>query len=107
MSGLEHYDEELYALDQRIARLALACGADLARQDVVIGLIKGHWDLCAQAQHVPARTREELRALLMLKYRIEVSCVDALGADDCRRLIATQEERLARRGLPPTHPPDG
>ncbi len=105
MTGLEHYDEELYALEQRLGRLALACGADLSREDVVIALIKGRWDLCPRAAHVPERTREELRALLMLKYRVEASCVDSLGAEDCRRLIAEHDEKLRGCGFGPTHPP--
>ena len=36
MSELEHYDRETYELDQRIGRLALTCGADLSRQEVVV-----------------------------------------------------------------------
>ena len=29
MSELEHYDQELYAIDERIKRLAISCGIDL------------------------------------------------------------------------------
>jgi len=47
MSELEHYDREIYELDQRIGRLALICGADLSRSAVVAGLIKGQFDVCA------------------------------------------------------------
>lgn len=101
MSGLEHYDEEIEALDKRIGRLALLCGADLSRHEVVIGLIKGNTAVCEHVQQVAPGQREELRALLMMKYRIEASCVDAIGAEQCARLIAEQDDKLRRHGFPP------
>ena len=101
MSGLEHYDEEIEALDKRIGRLALLCGADLSRHEVVIGLIKGNMAVCEHAQQIAPGHREELRALLMMKYRIEASCVDAIGAEQCARLIAEQDDKLRRHGFPP------
>lgn len=101
MSGLEHYDREIYELDERIGRLALLCGADLSRPDVVVALIKGRFEVCTRDEAVSKARRVELRALLMLKYKIEADCVDALGAAHCARLIAEQDARLRLRGFPP------
>lgn len=101
MSGLQHYDEQIEELDRRIGRLALLCGADLSRHEVVVGLIKGNAASCDHAGSVAPEHRAELRALLMLKYRIEASCVDALGAEQCAQLIAEQDDKLRRSGFPP------
>lgn len=101
MTGLEHFDQEIYALDQRIGQLALVCQVDVSRPEVVVGLIKRHYELCAHGAEMDPHRRDELRALLMLKYQIEASCIDALGTDDCRRLIVAQDEKLRRRGFPP------
>ena len=46
MSDLEHYDRELYELDQRIRRLALACGVDLTQKETIVSLIKENYDVC-------------------------------------------------------------
>lgn len=101
MSGLQNYDSEIHALEQRIGRLALLCGADLSHPEVVIGLIKGNFSGCLRRDTVAPQHRDELRALLMMKYKIEVSCIDAIGAAECAQLIAEQDERLRRRGFPP------
>lgn len=101
MSELEHFDREIYALDERIARLSLICGVDLSRTETVAGLIKGHFETCAHANYVSAHHRDELRALLMMKYKIESSCIDTLGVEDCVRLVSEQSDRLRRSGFPP------
>lgn len=101
MSGLQHYDEQIEEIDRRIARLALLCGADLSRQEVVVDLIKGNAAGCDHAGSVAPEQRAELRALLMLKYKIEASCVDALGVERCAQLIAEQNDKLRRSGFPP------
>ena len=101
MSGLQHYEGEIQAVDARIARLALLCGADISRIDIVSNLIKGNFAVCTHANSTALGTLQELRALLMMKYRIEASCVNAIGAGDCARLIAAQDEKLRHSGFPP------
>lgn len=96
MSGLEHFDAELEALDERIARLALACDVSLADKGAIAALIKGDFAVC---RHGDNPKRQELRALLMLKYHIEERCVAALGAGECLRIIEAEEARLRERGL--------
>ena len=91
-----HYDQELLALDTRIRRLAIACGIDLAVRDMIVSLIKGNFAACPRG--APPKQRE-LRVLLMMKYRIEESCIADLGAGDCLRIIEDEERRLHQRGF--------
>ena len=96
MSGLEHFDREILALDERIGRLALACGTDLRDNKVVVALIKGDFSSC----HRPETPKlPELRALLMLKYGIQEHCIASLGAGECLRIVEETHEKLRRRGI--------
>jgi hypothetical protein len=36
----------------------------------------------------------------MMRYYIEISCIDAIGVEDCARLIVEQDEQLRRSGFP-------
>lgn len=99
--SIHNYDEQIGAVEARIGRLALLCGADLSRPEVVIGLIKGNFAVCGHEANVDPAHRDELRALLMLKYDIKASCVDSIGTADCARLMAEQDEKLRQRGFPP------
>ena len=96
MSDLEHFDQELYAVDARIARLGIACGVDLGNRDVIVALIKGNYAVCPHANMVK---RDELRGLLMLKYDIEERCIESIGTDQCHYLIEEKEAKLRKRGL--------
>ncbi|MFH0340573.1 MAG: hypothetical protein ACHBNF_00270 [Chromatiales bacterium] len=96
MSGFEHYEEELFEIDERIGRLAIACGVDLRQKDTIVDLIKGNYGVC---KHGDNPKRQELRGLLMLKYRIEESCIVSIGTAECARLIDEEEAKLRRHGF--------
>ena len=100
MSGLEHHDRELREVDERIARLSLLVGADLSRHDVVIEILAGRF-AAPERSHLHTNPVQELRALLVMKYRIEVSWIDEDGLEECARRLAELEGRLRERGLPP------
>ena len=100
MSELEHYDRDLYELDARIGRLALACGAELSRSEVVVGLIKGQYDVCAHKEKLSPAKLLELRGLLMLKYKIEDEYAEEFGVADFDRMVAEQDALLSKRGFP-------
>ena len=91
MSGLEHYDDELFALDQKIMRLAISCGIDLAQNNVIVSLIKGDYSVCSRGDNPK---RETLRGLLMMKYKIEKDCVDSLGVDECYKIVNEVESKI-------------
>ncbi|HNB00397.1 MAG TPA: hypothetical protein PLK61_01220 [Nitrosomonas sp.] len=94
--GRNHFDKELFELDERIGRLAIACGVDIAQKNTIVSLIKGNYSVCLQGDNP---RRQELRGLLMLKYHIEESCIDAIGANECAQLIDDEEARLRQRGF--------
>jgi len=99
MSDLEHYDRELYEIDERLGRLALLCGADLSRPEIVVGLIKGQFQVCTRPDALDLARREELRALLMLKFKIAAECAETFGSEECARIIDEQDARLRQRGF--------
>lgn len=101
MSNFGHFDEELQALDKRIGRLALLSGADLSQSEIVAQIIKGNFSACQNGSSTHETQLKELRALLMMKYHIEVSCIDSLGAAQCAKLIAEHDEQMRRSGFPP------
>ena len=100
MSELEHYDHEIYELDAHIGRLALACGADLSRAEIVVGLIQGRYEVCLQRDNLSKAKLFELRGLLMLKYKIEKAYAEEFGLADFDRLVAKQDAQLRLRGFP-------
>ena len=96
MSGLEHYDREIYALDERINRLAISCGIDIKQKDIIVSLIKGNYSVCTRGNNPK---REELRGLLMIKYDIQKHCIDSLGVNKCSQIIDEVDEKLRKRGF--------
>jgi len=100
MSELEQYEREIYELDARIGRLALACGADLSLSVVIVGLITGKFEVCAHKTNLNAARLLELRGLLMLKYKIENQLIEEFGAADFARIVTEQDALLSMRGFP-------
>jgi hypothetical protein len=96
VSGLDHFDKELYALDKRIRRLAIACGVDVTQDGIIVSLIKGNYGVCPSGNNPK---REELRGLLMLKYNIEEHCIDSIGVDECLQIIEEVENKLRKQGF--------
>jgi len=100
MTGLQHHDREMREVDERIARLSLLIGADLSRHDVVIEILAGRYS-APEGSKSHTNPVQELRALLIMKYRIEVSWIDEDGLEECARRLAELEGKLRERGLPP------
>ncbi|MBI4693272.1 MAG: hypothetical protein HY749_04550 [Gammaproteobacteria bacterium] len=100
MSELEHSGHELYELGERIGRLAIMGGVNLASDEIVIALIKGDFAYCGQ--HSPTLTQhlfDELRSLIMLWYQLEQRTIEMFGEDVGSKVIAEQEARLRQRGF--------
>ena len=96
MSGMEHYDEELLALDKRIKRLAISCGIDLDKKGIIVSLIKGDYSMCSSGANPK---RKELRGLLMLKYDIQEHCIESLGTDECFKIVEGVDDKLKKAGF--------
>jgi hypothetical protein len=100
MSGLEHFDRELHDLDLRIGQLARLCDADLSRADVVVALIHGNYAGHVRGSGLDRAHFEELRGLLMLRYRVEEKCLAEMDVDACIRMVDAEHARLRAAGLP-------
>ncbi|HEY6896742.1 MAG TPA: hypothetical protein VI279_05730 [Rhodocyclaceae bacterium] len=98
MSHFENYPAELLQLDQSIARHAIACGADLARPEVLESVAKGDFSLCEHPHNPACR---ELQGLLVLRYKVRAECAGTIGGDACQDLLDQTDETLTREGFAP------
>ncbi|HLO64658.1 MAG TPA: hypothetical protein VK165_17000 [Azonexus sp.] len=71
MSGFEHYDRELQALDNEIHRYAAICRVDLANRSEVEACLRRHHDNWADD-----KARESLHGLLVLRIKLETEMVE-------------------------------
>ena len=71
MSGFEHYDEELAALDHEIRHYAAICGVDLANRYAIDACIKEH-----HASWADDKARESLNGLLVLRIKVETEMIE-------------------------------
>lgn len=97
MSGLEHYDQELFDLEKRIRRLAISCDIDISDKNVIISIIKGNYNDCKNKNNPK---KDELRGLLMLKYDIQENCLDSIGVNECFDIVKQVDEKLHKCGFP-------
>lgn len=116
------------ALNARIARLAIGLGISLKNDVEVAQVMVRHQitlegyerrqaddqyaehagvdrresvHLCSTSDVRVARKLEELRGLLVLRYGMETSYVDEIGATATRQILLEAEEHLARDGFEP------
>ena len=67
MSGYEHYDQELAALDHEILRYAAICAVDLHNRAEIEACLRVHHE----SNWVEDKARETLRGLLVLRIKLE------------------------------------
>ena len=96
MSELEHFDRELYAIEERIERFAIACGIDLHDSTQLAAVTKGNFSLCTQGDDDSHRM---LQDLVLLRQYVTRHCVDERGFDACRKMIDEVAERLRQHGF--------
>lgn len=72
MSGFEHYQDELAALDHEIRHHAAACGISLENRREIEACLSGHHD-----DWPSDKARETLQGLLILRIRLEAEMVEA------------------------------
>lgn len=90
MSELEHFDQELVALDQQIVRLGALCGLDTTHEDVISAILRGDIgpDSLPQTLRKPFML---LKGLLALRYHVEKHCVEDLGPAQCQHILQSTQ----------------
>lgn len=101
-----HSGDDLRVLRAHIGRLAMTCELDLGHGETVARLLAGDHSLC----HGHRREAELLRALLILRYRLEASVSEDLGIAGLTKLWQQHDDILARhdfsgRGQSPRNDP--
>lgn len=96
MSELEHYQEEIFAVEERIGRLAIACRVDLQDGHQVAALRSGAVN--GFNGHDP-HTMNLLRQLLNLRDIIAGHCIEDRGEQECRVMMENIEEQLRQHGF--------
>lgn len=96
MSGLEHYGNEIYLMETRISRVAIACGIDISNKLHVEAVKSGNFSFCVSGDQHSYRLLQEL--LQMLDY-ITLHCVGERGASECNRIFKEVEARLQSHGM--------
>jgi len=71
VSGLEHYGDELAALDREIIRYAAICRVDLADHAAIHACINAAHETWAED-----KARETLRGLLLLRIKVETEMLE-------------------------------
>ena len=94
--GPEHNPEDLQALRRLIAHLAPQCGIDLSDKSAVRRFLDG----AQPTRGGMAETGEELRAMLILLFRLETCSSEDLGFEGLRRLWLEHSATLARYRRP-------
>jgi hypothetical protein len=90
-----HHPEDMQALRRLIAQLAPQCGVDLGNR----ASIRHFLDTDAAAgrsESIDPQLCDELRAMMILLYRLEASSSEDLGVEGLRRLWYQHDETLAR-----------
>ncbi|MBP7352087.1 MAG: hypothetical protein KA964_03615 [Comamonas sp.] len=96
---VERLSASIERLNARIARLATALDVSLDKDSEVERVLQRDTNAPSDArQH---RMREELRGLLVLRYRVTTRYTQKLGAEVTRDLFICAEEKLLREGFRP------
>ena len=95
--GPSHASEELQALRRLIAQLAGQCGLELSDKSAVRRFLDADHPFLP-GPLATSETGQELRAMLILLYRLEACSSEDLGFEGLRRLWLQHSETLARHG---------
>ena len=113
IAHLQRMSESVEQLSARIARLGKLLGGDLQNNNEIDRLLDRDSDapggherrLSAQPVAGPERRRlcqqEELRALLVLRYRLSHSYVKRVGVQVTRHILVNAQAQLEREGFQP------
>lgn len=111
-NSLHRLDHTVVALNERIARLAIALGVSLEHEEDVRRVLQhkpatrapshdAHAPPHNDSHHDMSHVWTELRGLLVMRYGIEKHIADDLGASVTRRVFEQAEAQLASEGFKP------
>lgn len=93
-----HYPpEDMQALRRLIAQLAPQCGVDLGNRSAVRHFLDAD-SASIRSESIDPRICQELRAMMILLFRLEASSSEDLGVEGLRRLWHQHGEIMARYG---------
>lgn len=92
--GPKHSSDELQALRRLITELAPQCGLNLKDRAATRDFLDGH--PLSRSEHINPQLCAELRAMLILLFRLEGSSSEDLGVEGMRRLWCQHSEILDR-----------
>jgi len=87
---IAHAPEDMLSLQQLIGRLAAECGVNLEERQAVRRLLDLSGPIASPAM------ASELRALLILRYRLEAACSEDLGCEGMNGLWQQLDDTLRR-----------
>lgn len=87
--------EEMQALRRLIAQLAPQCGVDMANRASIRQFLDGN-SASLRGESIDPQICQELRAMMILLYRLEASSSEDLGVEGLHRLWRQHSEILAR-----------
>lgn len=90
-----HPPEDMQALRRLIVQLAPQCGVDLGNRSAVRHFLDND-SAASRSESIDPQTCQELRAMLILLYRLEASSSEDLGVEGLHRLWRQHGEILAR-----------
>ena len=91
-----HYPpEDMQALRRLIAQLAPQCGVDLGNRSAVRHFLDAD-SASLRGESIDPQICQELRAMMILLYRLEASSSEDLGVEGLHRLWRQHSEFLAR-----------
>lgn len=91
-----HYPpEEMQALRRLIAQLAPQCGVDLGNRSSVRQFLDAD-SASTRSESIDPQICQELRAMMILLYRLEASSSEDLGVEGLHRLWRQHGEIMAR-----------
>jgi hypothetical protein len=90
-----HLPEDMLALHRLIAQLAPQCGVDLGNRASIRHFLDAD-SATSRSESIDPQICQELRAMMILLYRLEASSSEDLGVEGLRRLWRQHGEILAR-----------
>lgn len=93
--ALNNTCEDMHALRHLIAEFAGQCGLDLSNRIAVRQFLDDN-QVSSRSEIIDPKICQELRAMLILLYRLEASSSEDLGVEGLRRLWHQHSEILSR-----------